>query len=213
VVSLPQIGGLATGRSLDRGTAADTQTADSVRVPPAAADANVRRKRSDVVRSRGGEAIIESRGVQNVELGVSTRTTRRRIVELELKRAANWIQLLTFCVIGSIGYVINLAVYAVLLAGGVSFIAAAVCSFLAAVGNNYTLNRIFTFRKQRGDVVGQAARYLSVSLLALLANLALLAILVDLGVGELPAQGAAIVLVTPVSFLGNKLWSFRVVAT
>ena len=143
---------------------------------------------------------------------MSARATRRRIVELELKRAANWIQLLTFCVIGSTGYVINLAVYAALLAGGIGFIAAAVCSFLAAVGNNYTLNRIFTFRKQRGAVVGQAARYLSVSLLALLGNLALLATLVHSGLAEVPAQAAAIVLVTPVSFLGNKLWSFRVVA-
>ena len=34
--------------------------------------------------------------------------------------------------------------------------------------------------------------------------------LVAAGVGEFPAQAAAIVLVTPVNFLGNKLWSFKV---
>jgi putative flippase GtrA len=33
--------------------------------------------------------------------------------------------------------------------------------------------------------------------------------LVSLGVGELPAQAVAIVLVTPLNFVGNKLWSFK----
>jgi putative flippase GtrA len=35
-----------------------------------------------------------------------------------------------------------------------------------------------------------------------------LTLLVHAGLGEVQAQGAAIVLVTPLSFLGNKLWSF-----
>ena len=33
--------------------------------------------------------------------------------------------------------------------------------------------------------------------------------LVKVGVGALPAQAIAIVLVTPLNFVGNKLWSFR----
>jgi putative flippase GtrA len=32
---------------------------------------------------------------------------------------------------------------------------------------------------------------------------------VRLGLGEVPAQALAIVLVTPLNFIGNKLWSFR----
>jgi putative flippase GtrA len=34
-------------------------------------------------------------------------------------------------------------------------------------------------------------------------------LLVRLGVGAIPAQAIAIVLVTPLNFVGNKLWSFR----
>ena len=55
----------------------------------------------------------------------------------------------------------------------------------------------------------QGARFLAVSLAALGANLAILALLVAVGLPKVPAQAVAIVLVTPLSFLGNKLWSFR----
>jgi putative flippase GtrA len=34
-------------------------------------------------------------------------------------------------------------------------------------------------------------------------------LLVQAGLGEVVAQAIAIVLVTPVNFVGNKLWSFR----
>jgi dolichol-phosphate mannosyltransferase len=89
------------------------------------------------------------------------------------------------------------------------YLLAAVCSFAVAVTNNYAWNRLWTFRRQRGHVFLQGARFLLVSLLALGANLAALAALVALGVPKVPAQAAAIILVTPLSFLANKLWSFR----
>jgi putative flippase GtrA len=47
-----------------------------------------------------------------------------------------------------------------------------------------------------------------VSSLALLANLAVLQLYVDAGLDKVLAQAIAIVLVTPVNFVGNKLWSF-----
>jgi putative flippase GtrA len=52
-------------------------------------------------------------------------------------------------------------------------------------------------------------RFLVVSVLALAANLVVLRVLVELGLGKILAQAIAIVLVTPVNFVGNKLWSFR----
>lgn len=129
-------------------------------------------------------------------------------VEFELRRVATWVQLVAFCAVGASGYVVNLTIYSALLTVGVAFVPAAVCSFLVAVANNFTLNRLLTFRDRRGCIVRQGARYLSVSVIALIANIVLLTLLVWGGVGEVPAQGIAIVLVTPVSFLGNKLWSF-----
>ena len=75
--------------------------------------------------------------------------------------------------------------------------------------NNYLWNRLWTFRRQRGDIVLQGLRFFVVSALALGANLLVLHLLVRSGVEELVAQAIAIVLVTPVNFIGNKLWSFR----
>lgn len=127
-----------------------------------------------------------------------------------LRAPHNWLQLAKFSVVGASGYVVNLAVYAALLRGaGFHYLAAATCSFLVAVTNNYLWNRLWTFRHQRGHFAYQGARFLLVALVALAANLVLLRLLVGLGVGKILAQAIAIVLVTPLNFVGNKLWSFR----
>ena len=76
--------------------------------------------------------------------------------------------------------------------------------------SNYTWNRLWTFREQRGHVGVQGMRFFVVSLAALGANLVVLHLLVAYGgLGRLLAQAVAIVLVTPLNFVGNKLWSFR----
>jgi putative flippase GtrA len=127
-----------------------------------------------------------------------------------LRRPANWWQLAKFCAVGATGYVVNLAVFASLVHwADMHYIPAAICSFLVAVTNNYTLNRLWTFRHQRGHFAYQGLRFLVVSTIALGANLAFLAILVALGVPKVPAQAIAIALVTPWNFVANKLWSFR----
>jgi putative flippase GtrA len=130
-------------------------------------------------------------------------------VRAGMRKRKNWAQLAQFCVVGATGYFVNLAVYAVLLdVVGLHYISAAVGSFLVAVTSNYTWNRMWTFRAQRGGVAYQGMRFFIVSTVALLANLAVLHTLVTLGLGKFVAQAIAIVLVTPVNFVGNKLWSF-----
>lgn len=127
-----------------------------------------------------------------------------------LRSGHNWRQLAKFCVVGGIGYAINLAVYHTLLAHGLHYLAAATCSFLVAVTSNYTLNRHWTFRDNRGGVAVQGMRFLLVSLASLGANLLALHLLIRYGsVEKFYANAIAIVLVTPLNFIGNKLWSFR----
>ncbi|MFL6005302.1 MAG: GtrA family protein [Gaiellaceae bacterium] len=126
-----------------------------------------------------------------------------------LRAPHNWLQLARFCLVGVSGYAVNLAVYTLLLRGaGVHYLAAATCSFFVAVTNNYVWNRVWTFRHQRGHFAYQGARFLVVALVALVANLVVLRVLVGFGVGKILAQAIAIVLVTPLNFVGNKLWSF-----
>src|SRR5215210_599121 len=128
-----------------------------------------------------------------------------------LGRGENWLQLIRFCAVGASGYAVNLAVYSLLLKGGdLHYLLAATGSFLVAITNNYTWNRFWTFRGQRGHVAYQGLRFLIVSTIALAANLLVLHLLVgSLDVGKVLAQAIAIVLVTPWNFVGNKLWSFR----
>jgi dolichol-phosphate mannosyltransferase len=126
---------------------------------------------------------------------------------MALTRQASWVQLGKFCAVGGSGYVVNLAVYTLLLWADIGILTAAVSAFLAAVANNYTLNRRWTF-KASGGVVEQGFRYLAVSCATLVASLAALTVLVAAGGHPIAAQAGAIVLVTPLSFLGNKLWSF-----
>jgi len=114
-------------------------------------------------------------------------------------------------VVGASGYAINLVVYTILLKeAGFHYALAATCSFVVAVTNNYVWNRLWTFHEQRGHVGWQGLRFLIVALVAYAANLALLAGLISLGVDKVLAQAIAVVLVTPLNFIGNKLWSFRV---
>src|SRR5918911_5274404 len=85
-----------------------------------------------------------------------------------LRARHNWVQLAKFCAVGASGYVVNLAVYSALLRwSGLHYLAAAVCSFVVAVTNNYTLNRIWTFRGQRGHFAYQGLRFSVVSVVAL----------------------------------------------
>src|ERR671927_1762683 len=127
-----------------------------------------------------------------------------------LRRPANWLQLAKFATVGATGYVVNLAVYTALLRGaGWHYAAAATGSFLVAVTNNYLWNRLWTFRDQRGHIAFQGLRFLAVAVMAYVANLGILSLLIVFGLDKIVSQAIAIVLVTPLNFIGNKLWSFR----
>jgi putative flippase GtrA len=125
-----------------------------------------------------------------------------------LRRPANWVQLAKFAAVGASGYAVNLGVYALLLHSGLHFRLAAVVSFVVSATSNYLLNRAWTFRSHRGRFAHQGTRFLIVSALALGANQFWLTAFVT-HAGELTAQAIAIILVMPLNFLGNKLWSFR----
>jgi putative flippase GtrA len=125
-----------------------------------------------------------------------------------LRRPHNWIQLFKFGLVGASGFVINLGVYKLLLGHGAH--KAAAVSFVVAAASNYWWNRHWTFSGQKGSFALQGMRFYVVSAVAFGVNQFWLTVFLDwLGWGKLIAQAVAIVLVTPLNFLGNKLWSFR----
>ena len=133
---------------------------------------------------------------------VAARTARA------LRAPHNWLQLAKFGLVGLSGYVVNLVVYAALL--GIGAHKAALVSFIVSAANNYWWNRHWTFSDQKGHFAQQGLRFFVVALAALAVNQLWLLVFLDwLGWGKIVSQAIAIMLVMPLNFLGNKLWSFR----
>jgi dolichol-phosphate mannosyltransferase len=126
------------------------------------------------------------------------------------RRPASWWQLLKFGLVGGSGYVINLAVFAVLSGElGLHHSIAAVGAFCVAVSSNFFWNRHWTFAAGDGHAGFQAARFFAVSVGALLINLVVLeALVAGAEMGDLSAQAIAVAVAMPFNFLGNKLWTF-----
>jgi putative flippase GtrA len=134
--------------------------------------------------------------------------TAKRIGRGTLK-PGNWVQLFQFGVVGASGYVVNLAVFTFSVGPvDLHYIPAAVIAFCVAVTNNFWWNRHWTFDARHGHAGFQAARFLTVSVLALGVNLIALELLVQAGVSDVPAQALAVIIAMPFNFIGNKLWTF-----
>jgi putative flippase GtrA len=128
-----------------------------------------------------------------------------------MRRPANWLQLVRFGLVGGVGFVVNVAVYALFVHSvGLDYRAASVVAWLVAVLNNFVLNRHWTFDARDGRAHFQAMRFLIVSLVAEVFSLLLLTLFVQgAGIAKIPAQALAVAASMPLNFLGNKLWSFR----
>ncbi len=128
-----------------------------------------------------------------------------------MRRPANWLQLVRFGAVGAVGFVVNLAVYTLLVHGaGVEYRVASVAAWIVAVANNFIWNRHWTFDAREGVAHHQAVRFLLVSVVTEIISLLMLTLLVESGgMSKVPAQAIAVAAATPLSFLGNKLWSFR----
>ncbi|MGH2888842.1 MAG: GtrA family protein [Solirubrobacteraceae bacterium] len=136
----------------------------------------------------------------------------RHRVRLGIRKPHNWLQLIRFAAVGASGYVVNLAVFAAcvhLLA--VDYKLAAVIAFAVSVLNNFLWNRHWTFSTQReAHPVEQGVKFFAVSLVAFGFSYAVLVSLVDgAGFPKVVAQALSIAAATPLSFVGQKLWSFR----
>jgi putative flippase GtrA len=134
--------------------------------------------------------------------------TMKRVGRGTLK-PQNWVQLFQFGVVGASGYVVNLAVFALMVGPlDLHYIPAAIIAFCVAVTNNFWWNRHWTFDAGHGHAGFQAARFFTVSVLALGVNLIALELLVQAGVSDVPAQALAVIIAMPFNFIGNKLWTF-----
>ncbi|HEY6775072.1 MAG TPA: GtrA family protein [Thermoleophilaceae bacterium] len=148
-----------------------------------------------------------------VEAAVAERSHALHVrVRSGLRRPHNWVQLIKFCAVGGSGYVVNLCVFALCVEVlGLHHLIGATVAFIVAVLNNFWWNRHWTFKAGQGHAGFQAARFFIVSVAAFLFAATVLELLVSVvELPELPSQAIAIVAATPLNFIGNKMWSFRI---
>jgi len=128
-----------------------------------------------------------------------------------VRRGHNWWQLIRFATVGASGYVVNLVVFAACVhLLGIDYRLSAVFAFVVSVVNNFWLNRHWTFDAKHEHPVFQGARFFAVSLVAFgFTYVVLIALVSGAGLPKVVAQAIAIAAGTPLSFLGQKLWSFR----
>ncbi len=154
--------------------------------------------------------------MSTLELPASARALSRgrsayRRFAYEVRHPENHKQAVRFLCVGASGYFINLAVFAFLIhvvyaPDQVAFVLAAV----TASTSNFIWNRHWTFSAKEAHPFGQAVRFFSVSFLVMLAAAGIYAGLVALGLSwKVVADGLAWIIATPISFLAQKLWSFK----
>ncbi len=144
------------------------------------------------------------------ELTTTVELPFRARVRHGVRKPHNWLQLIRFVTVGASGYVVNLAVFAACVhVLGIDYRVAAVIAFVVSVMNNFWLNRHWTFGARHERPIFQAVRFFTVSLIAFALTYVVLVLLVNAGLSKVVAQAIAIAAGTPLSFLGQKLWSFR----
>jgi dolichol-phosphate mannosyltransferase len=128
-----------------------------------------------------------------------------------LLRPENWLQLIRFGAVGVSGYAINLGVFAACVhVLAIDYRVAFVVAFIVSVVNNFWWNRHWTFDAKHQHPMFQGARFFTVSVLAQgFAYVVLVALVEGAGLEKVVAQALAVAAATPLSFVGQKLWSFR----
>jgi putative flippase GtrA len=115
-----------------------------------------------------------------------------------------------FGIVGVSQNALNVAVFAVAARLGMHYRAAAVLAGAAAFVASFLMNRHWTFTGRGGPIHLQGARYLLVFASAVALGVVLLTLFVEVaGVPEVAAQVAAILIVSPLSFLAQRTWVFR----
>jgi putative flippase GtrA len=120
------------------------------------------------------------------------------------------VQFVKFGLVGVSNTLITLLVYTLLWnVLGVWYVAASAIGFAVGAVNGFLWNRAWTFKGHVGDAL-TPVRWFVVQGCGLLVNSALIYLFVDgAGVGKLAAQAVTIVIVTVLTFIANRSWTFR----
>ena len=125
------------------------------------------------------------------------------------------VRFLRFNGVGVLGFALQLGVLALLLRGGVHYLAATVLAVELAVLHNFAWHERWTWRDRPADASTRAARlwrfHASNGLISLAGNLVLMRLLVGLvGMPPVPANLLSVLLCALVNFTASDRFVFRV---
>jgi putative flippase GtrA len=116
-----------------------------------------------------------------------------------------------FLIVGTAGYLANLAIFAGLIMAGLTYAANAVFSYFISNALMYLGNRYFTFRLGHEGFWSAYLRYILVGGVVAGLNVALLAALVEgTGIDSRIGLAISLLLITPIAFVLFKRWALRV---
>jgi putative flippase GtrA len=120
------------------------------------------------------------------------------------------VQFVKFGIVGVSNTLLTFLIYTLLLkVFGVWYLAASAIGFIVGAVNGFLLNRRWTFAGHVGDAL-TPVRWGVVQGCGLALNLGLLYLFVnDAGIEKLLSQAFATAIVTVVTFLANRAWTFR----
>ncbi|HEY3774395.1 MAG TPA: GtrA family protein [Solirubrobacteraceae bacterium] len=136
-------------------------------------------------------------------------------VRAGVSSSENWLQLIRFGIVGVSGYIVNtLSFWFCLHVIGLDYKIALPIAYLAGVINNFTWNSRWTFTHEReSHTAVQGAKFLVVSTIAFGCNYGLVVAGVHwvhlFSQHKVVINALANIMVIPVNFLGQKLWSFK----
>jgi putative flippase GtrA len=105
--------------------------------------------------------------------------------------------------------VLALALFSLFHALGVDYRVSAALGVSISYAANFFVNRHWTFRARTGSMAPQALRFATVSAVATVVNVVAVHLLHESAhIAEFPAEALAVVIATPVSYLGNRWWTF-----
>jgi putative flippase GtrA len=139
--------------------------------------------------------------------GLTTRLLARPATRLNVQAVAQFVK---FGIVGVSNTLLFFAIYTVLLKGfGVWYIAASAIGYLVGAVNGFLLNRRWTFKEHVGDAL-TPVRWTVVQGCGLALNLGLVYLFVDgASLDKLLGQACATAIVTVLTFIANRAWTFR----
>ena len=132
-------------------------------------------------------------------------------IRLGVRSVDNWLEVVRFLVVGVSGFAANVAAYAAAVhLLHIEFHVAAFVGLCAGVANNFVWHKYWTFESaSAGQAKEQSVRFVAVYGATFLVGLVILQVAVDAGTSRVIGQAVSQILITPLNYLGHKLWTFR----